>query len=236
MNFSVIIPAHNEEKFIDGCLQSIQVAATKSGDTIETVVVLNRCTDRTEEIAIRYGARVVREDEKNIAKIRNAGAKAASGDVIVTLDSDSRMHSDTFLEIKNFLNSEKFIGGGARIKPERWSIGIFMSLLSIAPYVVVGGVSAGLFWCCRKDFDTLGGFDESLLSLEDMDFGQRLKELGKKRGLSYGTLKKSPITTSCRKFDKFGDWYLFLNPRLVRQIFKGTNRQATDHFYYEIKR
>jgi glycosyltransferase involved in cell wall biosynthesis len=235
MKFSIIVPAHNEEKFIEACLQSIQKAAQTSGNTVEIVVVLNRCTDMTEKISLRYGACISREEEKNIAKIRNAGVKASTGDVILTLDSDSRMHPNTFSEIKNLLGSGKYIGGGARIKPERYSLGIIMSLLSVAPYVLAGGVSGGLFWCYRKDFDAIGGFNESLLSLEDMDFGKRLKALGKKRNLSYGTLKQA-IITSCRKFDMFGDWYLFLNPWLVKQLFKGTDTKATDLYYYNVKR
>ena len=236
MKYSVITPAHNEEKFIGDCLDSIRNAAASSGYTVEIIVILNRCVDQTEEIARAKGAIIVREDEKNLACIRNAGAKIASGDVIVTLDADSRMSANTFSEIERLLSSGRYIGGGAPIKPERWSFGIFMSLLSIAPYVIAKGVSAGMFWCYLKDFNEIGGFDDSLVSLEDADFGQRLKRFGQSKGLRYGTVRKAPIITSCRKFDKFGDWYLFLNPRLVRQIFKGNDRNAADGFYYDVKR
>ncbi|MGE3758080.1 MAG: glycosyltransferase family 2 protein [Pseudobdellovibrionaceae bacterium] len=236
MKFSVVTPAHNEEKFIGACLQSIQAAAKTSGHQVEMIVVLNRCSDQTETIARHHGAVIVKEDEKNIARVRNTGAKVATGDVIVTLDADSRMDANTFIELERLLKSGKFVGGGARVKPERWSIGIFMSLLSIAPYVIAKGVSVGMFWCYRKDFEAIHGFDESMVSLEDADFGQRLKKLGATRGLSYGTARRVPIVTSCRKFDKFGDWYLFLNPRLVHRIFKGTDRMAADSFYYDVNR
>lgn len=236
MKFSVIIPAHNEEKFIGACLKSICDAAANTEYDIEIIVVLNRCTDQTEKIALGHGAFIVHENEKNIAKIRNAGAKKATGDVLVTIDADSQMHADSFLEINRLLKSGRFIGGGARILPERWSLGIAMSLLSLVPYLISNGVSAGMFWCYRRDFEAIGGFNESLISVEDIDFGQRLKKFGKTKGLKYGTVRKAPIVTSCRKFDTFGDWYLFLNPRLVRQIFKGNDRRVAEGFYYKVNR
>jgi hypothetical protein len=93
-----------------------------------------------------------------------------------------------------------------------------------------------MFWLTRATFDAVGGFDESLVSVEDLDFALRLKRFGKLRGLKYGKLRRTFITTSCRKFDQFGDWYLFRNPRLVRQIFTGRNREAADGFYYEVRR
>lgn len=116
------------------------------------------------------------------------------------------------------------------------SVGIFFSLLMVAPYVLRRRISAGMFWFLRESFDAIGGFDESLVSVEDIDFALRLKAFGAIRGKRYGTIRRHGITTSCRKFDKFGDWYLFRNPRLVKEIFEGTNSRAADHFYYDVER
>lgn len=109
-------------------------------------------------------------------------------------------------------------------------------MLVIAPYVIRCRVSGGLFWLQRETFETLGGFDECLISVEDLDFAERLEALGKEGGQRFGTLRRGRITTSCRKFDTFGDWYLFRKPRLVRQIFSGRDRTAADHFYYDTDR
>lgn len=64
----------------------------------------------------------------------------------------------------------------------------------------------------------------------------RLKRFGAARGLRYGTIRRAPIVTSCRKFDLFGDWYLFKNPRMVKSIFSARNQPAANHFYYNVKR
>ena len=203
---------------------------------MEVIVSLNRCTDRTEEVAREAGALIAREEEKNLAKIRNAGAKLATAPVLVTCDADSVPHEKVFAVILKKLATEKFIGGGTLTLPERWSLGIVCSVGSVMPYLIWHGVSFGLFWCYTKDFREVGGFEEELVSIEDLDFAKRLKKLGKRRGKKFGTLVSAPLTTSCRKFDQFGDWYLFLNPRFVWRVFQGTDREVADRFWYQVGR
>ena len=55
LRFSVLIPARNEERFIGACLDSIRVAARSYQDQLELIVVLNRCSDKAEEIARAFG-------------------------------------------------------------------------------------------------------------------------------------------------------------------------------------
>jgi glycosyltransferase involved in cell wall biosynthesis len=233
---SVVIPAHNEERFIGRCIESVLASAQHAGVDVELVVALNRCTDRTREIAEASGALCVIEDRKCIAAVRNAGVRASAAESIVTIDADSWMSTNTIAQVLRCLDDRRYIGGGTMMYPERWSIGIVFSALAIAPYVVTHGVSAGMFWLRRDVFETLGGFDERFITVEDLDFALRLKALGKTRGLRYGTVWRGGITTSCRKFDQFGDWYLFWNPRLVRHLFTGKDQAAADLFYYNVRR
>lgn len=232
---SLVVPAHNEEEFLPGCLEAARQAADRVSNSVEIVVVLNRCTDGTERIARTHGCVIAREDAKNLSLIRNAGVAATSGEIVVTCDADSRMHPDTFIEIVRRLEEGRVVGGGAMVFPERWSVGIIASALAILPYLAFTGVSFGLFWFKRRDFDEIGGFDPRLVSVEDVDFAQRLKKHGRKSGRSWGTLIKSPLTTSCRKFDQFGDWYLFRNPGFVRKVFRGDDRTAADRFWYDVR-
>ena len=186
-------------------------------------------------IARRHGCRIVREDAKNLSAIRNAGIAAAAGEIIVTCDADSRMHPDSFLEILKRLDSGKVVGGGAVVLPERWSPGIVASGFAILPYLAFTGVSFGLFWFWKRDFEAIGGFDTRFVSVEDVDFAQRLKAHGRKSGRAWGTLLRTPLVTSCRKFDQFGDWYLLRNPAFVRKVFRGDDRQAADQFWYDVR-
>ena len=236
--FSILIPARNEEKLLPGCLEAIRAAAIPFPDVVEIIVALNRCTDRTEQIALDHGAKVVREDSRNLAKIRNAAARAATGEIIVTIDADSRMTVKMLTEINRLLEAKHSIGGGVLILPERWSLGILLTsiFLLLAAVILWRRVSAGLFWCLRTDFEAIGGFNEEMLSLEDVDFAQRLKTHGKTQGKRFSTIHKAQIITSCRKFDAFGDWHLLTNPRTVRRLLGGNSPEDSDRYYYDFKR
>ncbi|MBE6902572.1 MAG: glycosyltransferase [Ruminococcaceae bacterium] len=241
MLISVIIPAHNEERYIGKCLKSIKIAAREISDEVEIIVVANRCTDRTADIARRYGVEVLENSDKCISSIRNAGVRASNGRVIVTIDADSVMHKTALAEIKELLRSGKYIGGGAIPMFDRMSLSIAISgayvALNLLPTMIKSGgfISATMFWFSRKAFDKIGGFDESLVSLEDADFARRLKALGERYGKKYGTLKNGVVLTSSRKFDEFGDWYLIKNHKLTKRIFTGKDRQAADEFYYDVR-
>ena len=240
--FSIIIPAHNEENYIGECLESIKLAEQEvSGNHVQIIVAANRCTDKTAEIARKFGAQVIDNQDKCISMIRNAGVRAAEGDIIVTIDADSRMTKGSLKEIAEMLESGKYVGGGTRSKFERVSLGILCSGAYVAVNLIPimwkhkAALSGGMFWCYKRDFEKIGGFDESLVSLEDMDFAARLNKLGVSRGQKYGTLKKSYILTSSRKFDEFGDWYLIKNRKLTKRIFTGKDREAADGFYYDVR-
>lgn len=57
--FSVIIPAHNEEKYIGKCIAAVKRASEKVGDDkVQIIVSANRCTDKTAEIAAAAGAEI----------------------------------------------------------------------------------------------------------------------------------------------------------------------------------
>jgi len=239
MKFSIIIPAHNEECFIGRCLDSISRASIPYPSQVETIVVLNRCTDGTEKMACDWGARVVVNDDKNLAKIRNAGAKLATGEILVTIDADSWMSEDMLVEIDSALQSGKYIGGGVHISAERMSLGIGLSLLFLKTAIFMAGLAGGLYWCYRRDFEAVGGFNEKLLVAEDLDFAKRLKVLGRSRGLKFITLPRAYITTSCRKFDHFGDWFffgqIFFNHRQIKESIRGTGTAFADRCFYDFE-
>jgi glycosyltransferase involved in cell wall biosynthesis len=237
LRFSVLVPAHNEEAYLGACLASIEAAARPYQGLVETVVALNRCTDGTEEIARAHGAVIVREDARNLAKIRNAAARAASGEILVTIDADSTMSANMLSEIDRALARGDTIGGGVALIPDRLSLGIVLTWLMLAPYALIRyRVSGGLFWCYRKDFEAIGGFDESMVSGEDLDFAVRLKAHGKAHGKPFRTLWRASIRTSVRKFDALGDWYLVLRPGLIRTILRGKDQKAADAYYYDLER
>lgn len=80
---SVVIPCYNEE---DG----IQVTLADMPDVVDEVIVVdNNCTDRTAEVAAAMGAKVVCEPKPGYGAAYKAGFRAATGDIIVTMDGDA---------------------------------------------------------------------------------------------------------------------------------------------------
>lgn len=126
--FSVIIPAHNEEKYIGKCLEAIKKASAPfAAEDVQIIVSANRCTDGTVDIAGSYGAEVCKNEVRSISGVRNSGAALAKGDIIVFIDADSLMSEGALSEIKKMLSSGDFIGGGTRAKFDRMSLGIIVS-------------------------------------------------------------------------------------------------------------
>jgi len=83
--FSVIIPAHNAEKFIRKCLRSVKM---QRFEDYELIVVCDRCTDKTYNIAQAYADKMITTDFGMDGLARNAGIDAAEGEWILFLDHD----------------------------------------------------------------------------------------------------------------------------------------------------
>lgn len=219
------------------CLDSIRASFSLIPETTyEIIVVLNRSTDKTRSIAIGNGCKVVENDSKNLSAIRNTGIHQGSGKVLVTIDADSMVSKNMFTEIKKIMDTGLYGGGGVLILPERWSAGIIASGFLIGILVLWYRVSAGLFFFSREAFLSIGGFDESRLSAEDIDFAVRLKRYSKSRGLRFKNVLRAHIVTSCRKFDKFGDWYFITRLPSMIKLLWGRNRKLADEFWYDFKR
>lgn len=234
---SIVVPAHNEENYLPKCLQAIHASSTASGITTEVIVVLNRCTDRTEAVAIEHGAHIAHEDAKNIARIRNCGIKTSRSEIVVTIDADSYMDKGTIGEIHELLSDPQVVAGGADFRPERKSFPITLSY-GVAKLVAKrAGGSMALYWFRKSAFEAIQGFDENRHIGEDIDFSVRLNEYAKENGFSYSMLKRSKVTTSCRKFDEFGDWYalklFILQNNRVTTMSDGSNLKDMDKYYYE---
>lgn len=244
--FSVIIPARNEERELPRCLLAINtswdyflkqcITSGTQNPTLEIIVVLNRCTDKTEEIARAAGCLVVENNEKNLASIRNTGVRESKSPFVITVDADSRMSENTFLNVYSLLRSQSYVGGGVMILPERWSLGIFCTGLMLLPIAIWYRISAGLFFFRRDAFDAINGFNEKLPSVEDIAFAKSLKHYGKSVNRKYANLLLTYIITSTRKFDRLGDWYFLRHPVMTFNLLRAKDSAAADQIWYDFPR
>lgn len=83
--FSIIIPAYNAENHIHKALQSIKSQTFKD---YELIVVCDSCTDKTEEIARKYGAVTLSIQAHNDGIARSRGLDEAVGEWVLFMDDD----------------------------------------------------------------------------------------------------------------------------------------------------
>lgn len=85
MRFSIIIPAHNSEKFIRKALESIKSQTFKD---YELIVICDSCTDETQKVAEEYGAITERVGFGRDGLTRNRGLEKAQGEWVLFMDDD----------------------------------------------------------------------------------------------------------------------------------------------------
>src|SRR5580692_4420615 len=107
---TVIIPCLNEEQGIESVLRRMPEFVD------EIIVVDNGSTDRSSDVALSFGAKVIRETVRGYGRAYKTGFASASGDIIVTLDGDHSYPPDAisylleaFLHLDvDFLNTSRF--------------------------------------------------------------------------------------------------------------------------------
>jgi len=210
VKLSIIIPAYNEENYLPATLEAIDAAKTGNA---EIIVVDNESTDSTRQTAEDRGATVVMETERNIGKVRNTGAGAATGDVLVFIDADSIVRPGTFEKIIDAMSDQSCLGGSAAVEYEpiesRLIIVWFMLL-----WPVLGKLTkmrGGALQFCRSDvFAELGGYDTTIYVGEDIDFHWRLDRLARERNGHTSFIEEPKVLTSSRRWNRMG---------LVRMLF-----------------
>lgn len=88
MKTSVLVIAHNEEKYIERCIQSV-LDQTQKPD--EIVLIAHNCSDRTEILAANFPAiRVVSyKGPEGVPYARIKGFEEVTGDIVACIDGDS---------------------------------------------------------------------------------------------------------------------------------------------------
>lgn len=83
--FSVIVPMHNSEEFMRKGLDSIR---DQSFTDYELIIICDRCTDKTAEIAKEYADTLLEVDFGRAGSSRNAGLDIARGEWVLFMDDD----------------------------------------------------------------------------------------------------------------------------------------------------
>ena len=223
---SFIVPAYNEELELPATIAAIRGAAQDRHH--EIIVVDDASTDATATLARSAAAQVVSINRRQIAAARNAGANAASGDILFFVDADTRIKRQ-HVDLAVAALAAGASGGSARIAVDGtiplWAA-IWLKAFCFLYFAFNFGVGAFLF-TTRKNYELAGRLDERFFAGEEVAFSQRLKKLGPFKILS------EPIVTSGRKLRMYSFWHIW--SRFLRIVFGGPgsyrSRDALDIWY-----
>jgi glycosyltransferase involved in cell wall biosynthesis len=202
---SVIIPARNEEAYVEAALRSV-AAQIYSPERIECVVVDNASFDSTAQIAEDFAlchprppVLVVFEPVVGVGRAKNRGAAEAGGEILIFMDADSRMDPDLVSVVVSCYSQGNPAGSIRIVADSRHPLERgFFELIEIGK--VLFGIRSQMMYCDRKLFYSLGGFRPDLRLAEDLEFLDRVRDCVRKRGT--GTVchvRASIIRTSPRR-------------------------------------
>ena len=176
---SVIVPVFNSAAYLRQCLDSIVAAIQEYGNT-ELILIDNGSTDGSYEMLHSlYGqlAKIHQVQGATVAALRNFGAQLASGDYLSFIDSDCVVPRRYFVRAIEILASTKAASTGCKVTmPDHptWIEETWMRLHEPIRDSYVHYLNSANFIVNRVAFDSVGGFDERLVTGEDAEIGLRL--------------------------------------------------------------
>jgi glycosyltransferase involved in cell wall biosynthesis len=240
VKISIVVPAFNEERLLAQSLSHIRQAAAvfeKRGWTTELIVCDNNSTDKTADLARAAGATVVFEPINQIARARNCGAAAATGDWLLFVDADSHPGAELFADVAAAIESGRYLAGGATIRLDQRH---FLAGLITFLWNFVSRwrrLLAGSFIFCEiATFRKIGGFSHELFAGEELELSQRLWKAAREASKKMIILHRHPLVTSARKLKLYtlGEHWRMI-ARLTRDRRALGNRE-TCHLWYDGRR
>ncbi len=187
VSVSIIVPVYNGGEKFKKCLLSLEKACPKPK---EVIVVADGCSDDSGSMAENMGVEVISmgPQPQGPARARNAGAKAATGNILFFVDADVEIHADCTGIVQEYFqenpNIAAVIGSYDDAPFETNFLSQYKNLFHRYTHQKAR-FEASTFWgACgairREIFLAVGGFDKRFTfpSIEDIELGYRLKKSG----------------------------------------------------------
>lgn len=194
---SIIIPAYNEEKYLEKTLKSIH---EQTSDNYETIVVANGCNDNTEQIAQRYADRTIKINKPNVSLARNIGAFHAKGGILLFLDADTQLAKNALTEIeKQFSPKDAVATLIAYPNARKLHYSILLNIKNALHSTKIFKGSSGVIITSKALLAETKGFDKSRIIKENRHLIKKLSRLG-----NYKVIHNTYATTSTRRYENWG--------------------------------
>lgn len=183
MKLSIIIPCYNSERTIGNCIKSI---LKSNYSNYELIVVDDGSTDNTPKIVKRLKRKLISQKKnQGTCTARNIGAKKASGEILVFIDSDVLIQKDTLTKINSRFKKQTdlsaIVGIYSKDHPYSSQASRFKNLHMRYTYFIMPDyipiLNTSLTAIKKSVFMEVGGFDKKIkFSSDDWDLGRRISE------------------------------------------------------------
>lgn len=196
---SVVVPAYNEEKYIDGCLKALFSQTIPHSEYEVIVVVRNDTTDKTIEICKNYPVKIT-SSPPGVGMARFLGFEEAKGEILAGTDADTEVAPD-WLEVirRNFSDQEVVSLTGPVYLTDGSPLFARLSYRFAFTFYRTAGkfqrteVFAGMNFALRKSaYVACGKYDKDIESAEDTDLSYRIAKYGKTKYSSSMKVYTSP--------------------------------------------
>ncbi|MFH1246949.1 MAG: glycosyltransferase, partial [Candidatus Micrarchaeota archaeon] len=151
----------------------------------ELIVVDGGSKDGSIQVAKKYADKVIPNKGHTIGSARNAGARVASGEMILFVDADTVPHMEFFEKLRTICSRDQKVAGiGCIIMPRGLNFfeSLFFYFLNFIVYLSVQFRRPAIAGSCvayrRKEFWKVGGFNEEMAASEDQDLCIRVSKVG----------------------------------------------------------
>lgn len=204
MTVSAVIPCLNEEQTLSLCIEKALLSFAELGIAGEVVVADNGSTDRSVEIALEFGARVVHERRKGYGAALFRGIAESRGEIIVIADGDDSYDWAAIAPLVrkvregyDLVIGNRFKGGirdGAMPRLHRYLGNPVLSLIARIAF----RARIGDFHCGMRAF-TRAAFERMQLRTTGMEFATEMVANAAHQGLR---ITEVPVVLYCDKRDR----------------------------------
>ncbi len=208
VEFSVVVPAYNEEKYIHRTLQAIR---KQTYTNFEVIVKDGKSADETVRIARKLANRVVSSRDLSAADARNQGAHFAEGEILVFMDADTFLPVNAFERFHALMSKEEVVGVSCRKIPQGRSIldRFMYEFVNLSTFVSskirLGGAHGNCMLMRRSVFERVGGFNPDIIVAEEQDLVRRALRYGR-----YLFLLDFYVVENPRRLRKWGRFRLYV--------------------------
>jgi rSAM/selenodomain-associated transferase 2 len=221
MKISVIVPVLDEEKQLATTLEGLLALAPH-----EILVVDGGSSDRSREIAGRFGVHVI-PAERGRARQMNRGAAQATGDVLLFLHADTRLPVSALDDIGSALSDRRHVGGrfDVELEGKHWMLPVVARMISQRSRLTKVATGDQALFVRRGVFEQMGGFPDIPL-MEDIAFCRSLKLMGRVACL------RSRVVSSGRRWEIDGVWRTIFRMWTLKLLYLGGVSPARLKQYY----